>query len=305
MEHSFMSARLALISVAAGVAFPMAASAQGAGAPADKSALIESCADRKFETIVTTTVDGKPHGQKVKICGVSGQSDEDWKRTLEDAIKKVEANDKMATSTREQIISALKLEIAKLDTAAVRPATALGSVTPIPGLTELPKGGASAAPVRRTAPPEPRSLEQDYGSLKPLPPPLPPVTASLAPASTLAAARLPAPRIKLLCSSPADLRGTEECGDVYQNTIFTVRADEALTPGTSLRFSRKGDDRADVDIAQMKPGQSVRIALPKQVCTGVNRSSLEIQVMRRGKGGAPQVVDTHGPYYLRCSTLDF
>ena len=85
---------------------------------------------------------------------------------------------------------------------------------------------------------------------------------------------------------------TEECGDVYQNTVFTIRADELLTGGTSLRFLRKGDDRGDVELAQMKPGQTVRIALPKRVCTGVNRSTLEIQVLRRPQGSAaPQVVD--------------
>ena len=299
-----MTARLALIAVAVALAVSGPARAEEGQAAPDKAALIESCADRKFETVVTTTVDGKPHGQKVKICGVAGQSDEDWKRTLVDAVRKVEANEKMAASVREQIISALKLEIAKLDTAAIRPATAVGTATLMRDLPGLPKAGAPKTPPQRVAPPAPRSLEQDYGSLKPLPPPLPPVTTSLAAAS--AASRLARPRIKLLCSRQTDVRGTEECGDVYLNTIFTITADEPLTPGTSLRFLRKGDDRGDVEIAQMNAGQSIRVGLPKRVCTGVNQSSLEIQVLRQPQGaGSPQVVDSHGPYYLRCSTLDF
>ena len=301
-----MTARLALIAVAVGLPCSTAAHAQETQSAPDKAALIESCADRKFETIVTTTVEGKPHGQKVKICGVAGQSDEDWKRTLEDAVRKVEANDKMAASVREQIVHALKQEIARLDVTAIRPGTALGSATVIPDRRELPKGGAAPAVSRRSPPQPSRSLEQDYGSLKPLPPPLPPVTASLGATTAAALNRLPSPRIRLLCSQPTDSRGTEDCGDVYLNTIFTIRADEALTPRTSLRFVRKGDDRADIELAQMNAGQSVRIGLPKPVCTGVNRSTLEIQVLRRPQGnGAAQVVDSHGPYYLRCSSSDF
>ena len=282
-------------------------------APSGGAALMESCADHKFETVVQTTVDGKARGQKVRICGVAGQSDADWKRTLEDAIRKVEANKEMAASTREQIIAALKLEIGKIDTGIVAPVAGSGSALAGTELLELPKSATIAplapgrpaaappplTPARPATAPPPRSLEQDYGSYAPLPAPLPPATVATTTAAV--AVKPPAPRIKLVCSVPNDPRSNEDCRDINAGTILTVQADELLSPGTSLRFLRKGDERAEVKLGQMAAGQSVRFKLPKPVCVGVLKGSVEVQVLRRTSvSAAPQVVDSHGPYELRC-----
>lgn len=294
-----MIPRLALLA-ALGAVCSAAASAQDVGTAPSRPTLLQSCADHKFETTVTATVDGKPRGQKVTICGVAGQSDADWKRTLEDAVVKVQANSKMAAPVRDQIVAALKLEIGKLDTASVRPVTGGGSL--IAGLKDGPAKdifGTPLTPVRPATPAPPRPLERDYGNLKPLPPPLPPVVVSTLSASALP--RLASPRITLLCSTVYDPRGAEDCDHVYPSTIFTIRADEKLAADISLRFLRKGDSKGDVTLAALSQGQAMRLPLPRGVCAGITRGTVEIQVMRRpGSGGQRQVVDNYGPYDLRC-----
>ena len=300
-----MNARLALVAVLGG-AISVAAIAQdkaASAAPADAAALLQSCSAHKFETTVVATVDGKPRSQKVKICGVAGQGDAEWKRTLEDAIKKTATNDKMAASVKEQIVAALKLEIGRLDT-GVTVRVAGGSTTLIAGLPDLAKSNPSKAPMasapvsplRPSSPPAPRSLEQDYGNLQPLPAPLPPAAVS-AMAASVAAAR---PAMRLQCSTQFNSRAAE-CIDVDPGTVFAIRADENLPGDISLRFLRKGDTRGEVKLAALRQGQTVRVPLPSRVCTGVTRGRVEIQVMRPARGSAAQqVVDAYGPYELRC-----
>ena len=297
-----MISRLALLAVLATASAAAAAQEAGTALPGGGAALLQSCDDHKFETTVMASVDGQPRAQKVKICGVAGQSNADWKRTLEDAVNKVQANGKMAAPVREQIVTALRQEIGRLDMAVVTPVIGSGSL--IAGLAAGPTKpvlGAPPTPVRPVTPPQTRSLQQDYGNLQPLPAPLPPpVVASAATASLLPA--LASPRITLLCSPSHDPRGTEECNDVYPSTIFTIRADERLADGISLRFLRKGDERGDVTLAALDRGQAMRLSLPRGVCAGITRGEVEIQVMRRppGSSGSRQVVDAYGPYDLRC-----
>ena len=297
-----MIVRAALLAVA-GMSLSVIAFAQSA--PSTTGNPGQSCDYHKFETRVAAEVDGKLRSSTVRICGQAGQTDEDWRRTLVDSMKKVETNEKMAPAVKTQIVDALKLEIAKLDTANIRPVTGSGGnmATSIPGLTPLPKGNSISTPLTpvrpaNTAPP--RSLEQDYGSLKPLPDPAPPIVVSLTQPVPVALAA--PPRLTLLCSSPGDPHGADECDDVGPSTTFTVRADEPLKAGdTSLRFMRKGDARGDVTLAAMKAGQKMRVGMPSAVCAGFTRGTLEVQVMRRASASAPrQVVDVRGPYLLRC-----
>src|SRR4051812_44305865 len=87
--------------------------------PPAEARLIQSCEAHKFETVVDTVVDGHPGKSKVKLCGVEGQSDAEWIGTLRDAIRKLEANKTMAPATRDQIIAAIKSEIARLSIVSV------------------------------------------------------------------------------------------------------------------------------------------------------------------------------------------
>ena len=114
--------RTAMISLALFLGAPAAAqdppqpAADATDAPSAKmESLLQNCDAHKFETTVESTVDGKPHRSKVKMCGKDGQSDADWIGTLKDAIAKLEANTEMPESTRNQIVTAIKAEIARLE----------------------------------------------------------------------------------------------------------------------------------------------------------------------------------------------
>jgi len=58
---------------------------------------------------------------------------------------------------------------------------------------------------------------------------------------------------------------------------------------------RRGDERARLALAPMRQGETYRSKLPPELCAGVASTKVEIQVL-----GSGQVVDTLGPYSLRC-----
>ena len=78
-------------------------------------------------------------------------------------------------------------------------------------------------------------------------------------------------------------------------TRLSIRADENLPSGIKLRFLRRGEARGEIALAAMRQGQSVQLRLPDKLCVGVSSSKVEIQVL-----GSGRVVETLGPYNLRC-----
>jgi hypothetical protein len=272
------------------------ASEQKADAPPEQvQKMLQDCGTHRFEAAVDYLSDGKPRQTKVKLCGTKGQSDADWVRTLKDAAAKLEGNPAMAAEMKAQIVAALHGEIDKLTGA--QPANGGGKLPGLISTSQMASLALKLPPPSRTV--EPTSIERDYASLPPLPAPKSIV------ASTGVAASLPtllAPRLNFQCSTSDDPLGLDTCSTLHANSLLTIRADEALSGDTSLRFVRRGDERGNVQLTQMRAGQSVRIALPHRLCDGVVRSSVQIEVMRRpaGKNGAPQLVDSLGPYDLRC-----
>src|SRR5881275_1578461 len=104
---------------ATGATAPQAKKKPIAAEPAPDSAaakIVQNCDAHKFETVVHEMVDGQPHQSKVKLCGKTGQSDDEWIGTLKDAISKLNANKEMAEAVRDQIVSALNSEILRLET---------------------------------------------------------------------------------------------------------------------------------------------------------------------------------------------
>jgi hypothetical protein len=271
---------------------PPASTEKGDAPPEQVEKLLQDCGTHRFETAVDYMSDGKPRQTKVKLCGTKGQSDADWVRTLKDAAAKLKANPAMAPEMKTQIIAAINGEIAKLDGNSGLGAMALIRA---PGIAPQPQPQLPVPP--RAV--ETRSIEQDYASLPPLPAPKP-IAVSAGVIGSLAS--LPAPRMTIRCSTTDDPLDLDSCRTLRANSLLTIRADEVLSQGTSLRFSRRGDDRGQVQLAQMRPGQSVRVAVPHKLCDGVVRSSVAIEVMRAppGKSGASQLVDSLGPYDLRC-----
>lgn len=288
--------RFAFLSVALLLAVPAvaqdkpadSAAKAGSAAPSGKlEHLLQSCDAHKFETVVKSTVNGQPHQSKVKMCGTEGQSDADWIGTLKDAIAKLEANKAMASSTRDQIVTAIKAEIARLD--------GQSSLNP----NDMLPAGRSAS-----ASPEP--LSNDYSVLPPLPSTPPPPTRVLPPAAGVASAasiavtaRPPAPvmanpRLSFSCMN-ADYPGGGPCVTLTRDTVVTVRSPAAVPAGLSLQFVRQGDARAEVALGAIRKGGTVRLSVPQPVCSGVLTSEVEMQVV-----GGGQVLDRQGPYLLRC-----
>lgn len=282
---------LAPLLVLAAATAPASAQDQGAiAAPApeevsaERQAFLEACAARKFETIVQVVEDGEKRGKKVTLCGKVGQSDGDWLATLKDAAAKAEANADMAPEVKGQIVTALKLEIARLEARPAattvtlpKPIEAAPDVAeraeysvlpPIPDASRRPAAGSARDPVRLAA--------RADGA-----PPPPPVKK---------------PRLTIKCLMPGEAGGGTICAALERDTLITVRADEDLASSASLRFLRRGDAKGEIELAQLRRGQMVRSKLPSQLCAGVISSKVQIEVL----AGGGQVVDRLGPYRLYC-----
>lgn len=275
--------------------FPLVLLFVQAASAADPGAAISGCRGHRFEAKVVATVDGKPARKTIKLCGAEGQSTSAWVGTLKDAVKTVQSNAKMPAEMREQIVAALEVEIAKLGV----PEAPASTVFSLPAPAAPP---AARAPEYSALPPLPAPVAKpdvrlpEYAQLPPLPSP----AATPRPVAQVAAPLLARPRLRIQCTNPG-LGGPAPCTELDRETVLTVRADEALPGGTSLRFLRKGEIRADVALAQLRKGQSVRLGLPRQLCAGAVGSQVEFQVVRKASAAASgQVVGSEGPYLLRC-----
>ena len=272
---------MALLSAAAGMAG--AAPPKTASAPA-KAPAAQNCDAHSFETTIQLQgPDGKPRSSKVKMCGTEGQSDAEWIHTLQDAVKKTSLSAQMPLAAKEQIIAAVNAEIARLTA---------GSLS-LPGgvdIAKLPKSNSL-----RTADAAP--LSRDFGALPPLP-----TETAVAPPNLLgpggALGVLP-PRLTLRCALAGDEDRPTDCDTIDKDTVLVVRADEAFPRGVEMRFARHGDQRAELELPAMRPGQTATLRLPKAVCNGVVRSRVEIQALG---AGAPRgtIAGPIGEYDLRC-----
>lgn len=289
------------------IALALSAAAMPAAAPAPKTAeppaklqqLMQSCDAHKFETIVDTTEDGKPHKSRVKLCGVEGQSDSDWIGTLKDAIAKLDANKDMDPAERDQIVTAIRGEIARLEGKLPASDTASAfNLAPAPdGKTniDLPPGRPTNAE---------RPLSSDYAALPTIPTAPPPPPRVLAPGAVMSAAsgahfvpvRLgPAPKLSYQCYSPGDIGGAAPCTEFDRETMLTISAASDVAQGVALQFLRNGDRRAEVDLAGLKRGKSLQIALPSALCEGFGDGRLDLEIVEQGAE-----VKSDGPYSLRC-----
>ena len=278
-----------MLAAAGGAAAAQTKEGEPAPAPSSLQKLAQDCDAHKFETLIDGTVDGKPKKSRMRLCGVEGQSDEAWLTTLKDAIAKTVANDKMPAAMREQIITALSREITRLE--ALQPKVAARNV-PAPPPTPAP----TPLPPPRPAPVAAAPLTKDFTPLPPLP-----TTPTVATSSmiTPSVPLLPRPRLSINCMTPGEMAGEGPCTEFTRNTFVTVRAGEDLPFGTGIRFVRD-DERADVQLAQLKRGKSVSFELPRAVCQGVGGGRLELNIMRSAPNAAAQVVGREGPFNLRC-----
>lgn len=266
----------ALAATGAIAAQPQPAAQGKPSAAAEAAQKIAACEGQKFEFTA-----GEPRPTKITLCSDKGATTADLERMFESAAARIERLDKLPKDRRDSLVAQLKAKIVE-----VRSSSAFGS--PLP-----------AIPLPAPRPMPEVSPRPEYAQLPSLPPPVrAPVVAlsSLAPAVVLAK-----PRLALECSTPGEVGEGGPCVNFAKETLLTIRAGETLPAGTSLRFVRRGDVRAELALAPMRKGQTRRVRLPLEVCTGVVSSEVELQVLRRASATAlGQVVDSRGPYQLRC-----
>ena len=262
-----MTARKWLLGLAPALAATAAIAAQPTSEGASEAAQrIAACEGEKFEFAA-----GEPRPTKITLCSDKGASTEELVRMFESAAAKIEQLDKLPQDRRAALVAQLKAKIIEV--------RARNAFVPLP------------------APVLPREIgpKPEYAQLPPLPSP---VTSTVA---AKPAVILSKPQLTLTCTRPIDTRGEVPCTKLAADTLLTIRADEALPAGTSLRFLRKGDQRAEVALPPMRAGETRRISLPMELCSRVVRTSFEIHVVRSIGASTPgQVVDRHGPYQLRC-----
>lgn len=308
--------RLLLFSIVLAAAVPALAQEQqpaGSEQPSGDAAapklktLLQDCDAHKFETAVQSVVDGKPHVSRVKMCGVEGQSDAEWIGTLKDAVAKLEANTEMAVSTRHQIISAVKAEIARLETDSSRPVAAADLPDPRPPATSsnpltsdysiLPPLPNNPPPRAHVLPPAEEAAEVAATSANVVPTDEPkPVETTLAPpvvqpAPVKAVAK---PRLTLSCISP-EFPGGGECITLSRDTVLRVKAGEDLPAGVSFRFLRRGEEHGAIELGALRARQSINYRLPSEICSGVVSAEVQLDIVRNG-----QRVERRGPYLLHC-----
>ncbi len=227
------------------------------------------------------------HVAKVTLCSKKYATSDELVKMFESAAATLSQDIRMAPEKRDDLVSQLRSKAAE-----VRAGSKSTAATASLG---LPPPASSLTPLRPAAPAE---RAPEYTVLPPLPAPKPAVAASAA-ASTSAA--LSKPQLKIECMNVADLAGAGPCDSLERETILKVFAGDAVPAGTSLRFLRRGDLRAEIDLAQLGRGKSTQFVLPREVCSGVAESKVEIQIVRRAKASdGGQVVDSMGPYFLRC-----
>lgn len=257
-----MNRLMIALAMAAGAVAPVMAQEKPAESTAPKAdpeavKLVTDCDARKFETTVEREENGEKQSSKVKLCGKHGQTDAEWVATLKDAAAKIEAHPKMPQNVKDQLSGALEAEIARLEGPPVTPPAAVVAVEP------------------------------------PAPAPPPPVT--VAAKSPAAAATVKKPKLTIRCLAPGESGAGSSCSNLDRATRLSILADADLGTGTSLKFLRRGDERARLALAPMRQGETYRSKLPSELCAGVASTKVEIQVL-----GSGQVVDTLGPYSLRC-----
>jgi hypothetical protein len=277
--------------------------AGGLAQPAPKTGV--TCEGETFEFRATTG----ERLTKVTLCSKKDATPTDLVKMFKSAVATLEKDRRLDPGRRAELVTQIKAKIAEIEGQAV---AAVGAAPTAPPIAKpAPSASNDAKPEYSLLPPLPApkpapvapsastSPKVEYSVLPPLPAP---TNVAAATAATTSLPLLSKPRIDIDCFNPADMAGAGPCSELSRDTRVTVRAGETVPAGTSLRFVRRGDFRAEVELAQLAAGKSIQFLLPRQVCAGVVESKVEIQVVRKAKpqDSAGQVVDSMGPYLLRC-----
>ena len=237
--------------------------------------LRSQCGDRRFETSADGMIDGEMKRRKITLCAAPGDSNAQWITKLENAVAWVRAQPGLSDPVKDKLIADLQ--------------TKIGQERSVAPLRALPSAGLPAA-------------DALVATVPPMPPPLPRSTLSGAAMLALAPPLVTRPPLTIRCLAAGERGVGTRCGRLVSNTVFTVYADADLAGPTTLRFMRRGELRAETDVAPLRQGQMLRVKLPPQVCSGVVRSDVAIEIMseQSSSGRVAQIADKVGPFDLHC-----
>jgi hypothetical protein len=228
---------------------------------------------------------------RVTLCSEKGATTEEIIRMLQDAANQIDVSS-LPEDRRTAIALQIRGKIAELQgkgaaTLDVPARTAAPTLAPL----ARPAPAPVAPPVRTVHPAIPAP------SARALPPAAPSSAASSAASSAPVApvAAVPKPQLQFGCLDRGETGSGGPCTVLDRHSRLAATAVEELPAGTSLRFVRRGSDRAEVALGAMAKGQSTTLALPSALCTGVVQTQVEIHVVRGG-----QIFDRAGPFRLRC-----
>lgn len=278
----------AMIAIAVPVAAQDSGGADADNATAEQKALINNCSSHKFETVIEVDPVNK-RGSRIKLCSNPGASDADWVKTLKDAVDQAGKQTSLPMAAREELIAQLKHEISKYE--IVKAPVGQGFV-----LSDSARANPLEMPTERyevsSLPPliAPKVVPQTRPSVDG-------VVASASGAATVAPKPLRSMRFSVRCLEPGQRGDGSSCDYFEKDTLIAVRAVAGLEEGGTLRFRRRGDERGTVSLVAMQPGKVTRVRLPRELCSGVKTSKVELELLAPGA-----VVASHrlGPFGLRC-----
>lgn len=252
----------------AGLALPLSAVAAAqigtpppVGATPERVAAIENCKGRWFEAAAIIDPATK-RGTRIRLCSKEGASDAEWVATLKAAADQLRTRD-MPAEPKAKLLAQIDAAISK-----AAPAASPAAPAPLIAVTPSPPPAVTVPPLQAAPSPLPSA---------------PPVAAAPTPGATIRCAERGKP-------------GEENCGLVGRDTILVIRAIGGLENGARLRLLRRGDERGEIKLSAMRPGQTVRAALPDRLCLGVNSSKVEFQLV----GASGSAIQKFGPFNLHC-----
>lgn len=244
-------------------------------------ARLANCGSRKFESIAEFPVDGKMKRSRLELCAADSETNAEWIAKLEKAEASIKAQSKLPESARFKLLSDLRVEIDRLKSGtSILPVQGdISTIATAKTGVSVPKSDfeVAALPAMPTAKKGPNTKFDPTKNVRPL---------------------TQRPQLSITCMSPGG--ATARCTRMGRDTALEILAEEDLASAVTLQFRRTDANReAEVRLAQLKRGDSVRTAVPAEICKGVVLAEFDVQVTGAGSGGL-RYSDVVGPFEKRC-----
>jgi hypothetical protein len=254
---------------------------QGTITKEQAEARLATCGSRKFESVAEFPVDGKMKRSRLELCAADSESAEQWIGKLEKAEASIKVQTGIPESARFKLLSDLRAEIDRLKGG--------------PSILAV-QGDISALATPKAAVSVPKS-DFAIAALPPMP------TARKGPSTKFDPAKAVTPLTKkpqlaIACTSSSG--ATARCTRMGKDAALEIVAEEDLESVVTLQFRRADANReAEVRLAQLKRGDSVRLNVPAEICKGVVLAEFDVQVTGPGSDGV-RYSDLVGPFEKRC-----